>query len=74
MTALEERTTNSALSDMARDRLWMHFTRHSIFENGGEVPIITRGEGAYLYESTAKSTSTDLLDYSLCNWDMVAAN
>ena len=48
MTALEERTTNSAMSDLARDRLWMHFTRHSTFENGGEVPIITRGEGAYL--------------------------
>ena len=54
MTALEELTTNSPLSDMARDRLWMHFTRHSIFENGGEVPIITRGEGAYLYDEHGK--------------------
>jgi len=50
MTALEDRTTNSATSDMARDRLWMHFTRHSTYENGGEVPIITRGEGAYIYD------------------------
>jgi adenosylmethionine-8-amino-7-oxononanoate aminotransferase len=28
----------------------MHFTRHSTFEDGGEVPIITRGEGAYIYD------------------------
>ncbi len=54
MTALEDRTKNSALSDMARDRLWMHFTRHSTYENGGEVPIISRGEGAYIYDEHGK--------------------
>ncbi|MFL6100707.1 MAG: aspartate aminotransferase family protein [Actinomycetales bacterium] len=37
-------------SDSARDHLWMHFTRHSTYENGGQVPIIVRGEGAYIYD------------------------
>ncbi len=32
----------------------MHFTRHSVYENGGEVPIITRGEGAYVFDSRGK--------------------
>lgn len=49
MTATAENKT-SALSDSARDNLWMHFTRHSVFEEGGEVPIIMRGEGAYVYD------------------------
>ena len=41
-------------SDMARDRLWMHFTRHSVYEQGGQVPIIERGEGAYIYDTNGK--------------------
>src|SRR3954447_10892910 len=38
-------TTGGAdqLSATARDHLWMHFTRHSTYEDGGEVPIIVRG-------------------------------
>ena len=38
------------LDASARDHLWMHFTRHSTFETGGEVPIIARGDGAYVYD------------------------
>lgn len=49
----QERSPQS-LSDGARDNLWMHFTRHSVYENGGEVPIITRGEGAYVFDSRGK--------------------
>jgi adenosylmethionine-8-amino-7-oxononanoate aminotransferase len=43
-----------ALADTARDHLWMHFTRHSTYETGGHVPIITRGEGAYIYDDQGK--------------------
>ena len=32
----------------------MHFTRHSTFEEGGAVPIITHAEGAYLYEENGR--------------------
>jgi adenosylmethionine-8-amino-7-oxononanoate aminotransferase len=40
--------------DAARDHLWMHFTRHSVYEGGGHVPIITKGEGAYVYDAQGK--------------------
>jgi adenosylmethionine-8-amino-7-oxononanoate aminotransferase len=43
-----------ALSDSARDHLWMHFTRHSVYEDGGNVPIIVRGEGAYIWDAQGK--------------------
>ncbi len=33
----------------AQDNLWMHFTRQSSYADG-EVPTITRGEGAYIYD------------------------
>ena len=38
------------LAENARDHLWMHFTRHSTYEEGGHVPVITRGEGAYIWD------------------------
>ncbi|MET1059509.1 MAG: aspartate aminotransferase family protein [Nocardioides sp.] len=37
----------------ARDHLWMHFTRHSTYESQ-DVPIIVRGEGAYIYDAQGK--------------------
>jgi adenosylmethionine-8-amino-7-oxononanoate aminotransferase len=41
-------------SQSARDHLWMHFTRHSVFEEGGEVPVIVRGEGPYVYDAAGR--------------------
>ena len=58
------RTPSGALySEAARDHLWMHFTRHSTFEDRrrrpGHVPIIVRGEGAYIWDDQRQaSTST----------------
>ena len=42
------------LQAAARDHLWMHFTRHSTYENGGEVPMIVRGDGAYIYDDKGR--------------------
>ena len=38
------------LADTAREHLWMHFTRHSTYEQGGHVPVIVRGEGAHIWD------------------------
>jgi len=42
------------LANRARDHLWMHFTRHSTYERGGHVPVIVRGDGAYIYDDQGK--------------------
>ncbi len=42
------------LADIARRHLWMHFTRHSVYEHGGHVPVIVRGEGAYIWDDQGK--------------------
>ena len=39
-----------AIAENARQHLWMHFTRHSTYEGEGHVPIIVRGDGAYIYD------------------------
>jgi adenosylmethionine-8-amino-7-oxononanoate aminotransferase len=42
------------LAERAREHLWMHFTRHSTYEEGGHVPVITRGDGAYIWDDQGK--------------------
>jgi adenosylmethionine-8-amino-7-oxononanoate aminotransferase len=43
------------LARSAADHLWMHFTRHSSYEGGhGHVPVIVRGDGAYIYDDQGK--------------------
>src|SRR4249919_3645773 len=44
---------NAHLQQAARDHLWMHFTRHSGYSQS-EMPIIVRGEGAYIWDSNGK--------------------
>ena len=46
-----QRLADSDLAASARDHLWMHFSRHSTYEAGAAVPIITRGEGPYIWDS-----------------------
>jgi adenosylmethionine-8-amino-7-oxononanoate aminotransferase len=43
----------SHLQEAARRHLWMHFTRMSSY-NDHDVPIIVRGEGAYVYDSRGR--------------------
>lgn len=37
----------------AKDHLWMHFTRHSSYADA-DVPIIVKGEGAYIWDAQGK--------------------
>jgi adenosylmethionine-8-amino-7-oxononanoate aminotransferase len=41
------------LQRAAKANLWMHFTRHATY-NDHDVPIIVRGEGAYIYDARGK--------------------
>jgi adenosylmethionine-8-amino-7-oxononanoate aminotransferase len=45
--------SSERLSASARDHLWMHFTRHG---DGAadEVPVIVRGDGAYVWDANGK--------------------
>jgi len=46
-------TTNN-LQQLARDHLWMHFTRMGGFGDGHDVPIIVKGDGCHLWDSNGK--------------------
>ena len=54
MSTIEDTTAGtSTLQELAKRHLWMHFTRMGAFE-GHEVPIITRGEGCYVWDEHGK--------------------
>ena len=44
----------SELQEKARRHLWMHFTRMGGYDSSHEIPIIVRGEGAYVYDEHDK--------------------
>jgi adenosylmethionine-8-amino-7-oxononanoate aminotransferase len=44
---------NEQLQRAAKDHLWMHFTRHGSYADA-DVPVIVRGEGAYIWDSNGK--------------------
>ncbi|WP_129657845.1 aspartate aminotransferase family protein [Rothia halotolerans] len=42
------------LQAAARDHLWMHMADHRGLISGGEVPVISRAEGHYLYDDAGR--------------------
>ena len=45
---------SDAMASSARDHLWMHFTRHSSYYEGGHVPVIVKGDGPYIWDDQGK--------------------
>ena len=45
--------SDDRLQDLAKRHLMMHFTRHSTYRNE-DVPIISHGEGCWLYDTKGK--------------------
>ncbi len=51
--SMSESWDDAHLQRAAKDHLWMHFTRHSTYDSS-DVPVIAKGEGAYLYDTAGK--------------------
>jgi len=45
---------DNALSELAQRHLWMHFTRLGSYGAHHEVPVMVRGEGAYVWDHRGK--------------------
>jgi hypothetical protein len=45
---------NSDLSEQARRHLWMHFSRMGAYDATHEIPVMVRGEGAYVWDQHGK--------------------
>lgn len=46
--------TEAELQQKAKDHLWMHFSRQSVMEDGPGVPLIVKGDGHHIWDSSGK--------------------
>jgi len=53
-TATPSQTTVEDMQEQARRHLWMHFSRMGGYSEDHEIPVISRGEGAYVYDAHGK--------------------
>src|SRR3954469_24298919 len=47
-------SATGSLQELARRHLWLHFARMGGYDETHEVPVITRGEGVYVYDEHGK--------------------
>ena len=43
-------TTTPSLQELAKRHLWLHFSRMGSYQDGAEIPVITRGEGCHVWD------------------------
>jgi adenosylmethionine-8-amino-7-oxononanoate aminotransferase len=59
--------TGADLQELARKHLWMHFTRMGGFDSEHPIPIIARGDGAYVYDVEGNRYLDGLSGLFCCN-------
>ena len=42
------------LQKAGKRHLWMHFTRHGAYDDAHDIPIITKGDGMYIWDSNGR--------------------
>jgi adenosylmethionine-8-amino-7-oxononanoate aminotransferase len=57
----------SSLQETARKHLWMHFSRMGGYDDDHEIPVIVRGEGAYVWDDHGKRYLDGLSALFCCN-------
>jgi adenosylmethionine-8-amino-7-oxononanoate aminotransferase len=54
MAPVSGTVADNSLSERAQRHLWMHFTRLGTYGSHHEVPVMVRGEGAYVWDQHGK--------------------
>src|SRR5918999_2720940 len=52
MATTEQR--EQTLQELAKRHLWLHFSRMGAYADGGEIPVIVRGEGCHVWDEHGK--------------------
>ncbi|MCW2770296.1 MAG: aspartate aminotransferase family protein [Aeromicrobium sp.] len=42
------------LQKAGKRHLWMHFSRHGVYDDAHDIPIITKGEGMYIWDAKGR--------------------
>ena len=51
---MDQREDYDHLQKAAKRHLWMHFSRHGIYDDDHDIPVIVKGDGLYIWDSRGK--------------------
>jgi adenosylmethionine-8-amino-7-oxononanoate aminotransferase len=51
---MEQREDYDHLQKAAKEHLWMHFSRHGVYDDDHDIPVIVKGDGLYIWDSRGK--------------------
>ena len=51
---MEQREDYDHLQKAAKEHLWMHFSRHGVYDDDHDIPVIVKGDGMYIWDSRGK--------------------
>ena len=66
-TSVRPAAAGTDLQEIARRHLWLHFSRMGGYDADHEIPIIARGEGAYVYDDHGNRYLDGLSALFCCN-------
>src|SRR3954447_20324895 len=67
MATASQAPAGTDLQQLARQHLWMHFSRMGAYGPDHEIPIITRAEGCYVYDEHGNRYLDGLSGLFCCN-------
>ena len=51
---MDQRDDYDHLQKAGKEHLWMHFSRHGIYDDAHDIPVIVKGDGMYIWDSRGK--------------------
>jgi adenosylmethionine-8-amino-7-oxononanoate aminotransferase len=51
---MDQRADYDHLQKAGKEHLWMHFSRHGIYDDDHDIPVIVKGDGMYIWDSRGK--------------------
>ncbi len=51
---MDQRDDYDHLQKAGKRHLWMHFSRHGVYDDDHDIPVIVKGDGMYIWDSRGK--------------------
>ena len=51
---MDQRDDYDHLQKAGKEHLWMHFSRHGVYDDDHDIPVIVKGDGMYIWDSRGK--------------------
>ncbi len=51
---MDQRDDYDHLQKAGKEHLWMHFSRHGIYDDDHDIPVIVKGDGPYIWDARGK--------------------